>query len=479
MKHLTYTLALCFFLFQACTNTSKNESSTSNDSVNSLDEVVVSKDGSSIKVPASEVAQTINQLLPNAAPKPTTYRISPSKENILTTDAGTTITIPKDAFVDQDGNPIKGEVDVDFQEYHTASDVILSGIPMHVTTEDGSLEAFETAGMFDISGKDTKGNEVRIANNKTIQVDLATYKEEEDYNFYSYNKTSGLWKEEYKNTAVASNTARTQLTEKLSFFPEPEKPIEIKKASSNDFVFELAVDKRQNAEFSHFDGVLWKLKDNTIEDAQLFKQTIRDPNLTCIDRETSVFQLSGKVGTRKVQTKVQPVLFGSNWKKAQASFNKKLTAYKQGIEEKAVVERRKNKMAKFQRTLRVRSFGIFNCDRFLRMPERRKVSFRAVIVLPVLQKIIKQAYLIIKKRGQNNAVPVYTGGSNTFIYAPHEDNTLIGFDDDGNIYEFTNDKFKTLTAQKPSTESEQTINLQKTQFKVTSEREIQAYLDQL
>jgi hypothetical protein len=477
MKQLIPILVLCFFLFQACTQTTKSSNSSVNDSLE--EDVVVSEDGSSIIVPVSSVSKTIDQPLPNITPKPTTYKITPSIENVLITDAGTTITIPKDAFVDQKGNPIKGEIEVDFQEYHTAADVILSGIPMHVTTEDGSLEAFETAGMFDIAGKDTKGNEVRIANNKTIKIDLATYKEEEDFNFYSYNKTSGLWKEEYKNTAVASNSARTQLTEKLSFFPIPEKPIEIKKASSNDFVFELAVDKNRNVELSQFDDVLWKLNDNTIEDAQLFKQTIQDPNLTCIDREHSVFQLSGKVGTRKVQTKVQPVLFGSNWKKAQASFNKKVTAYKQGLENKAEMERRLDKMATFQRSLKVSAFGIYNCDRYLRMKGRKKITFRAVLVLPVLQKIIKRAFLIIKKKGQNNAVPVYTGGNGTFIYAPHEDNTLIGFDDDGNIFEFKNEKFKLLTAQRPVEDSEQTLNLDQTQYKATSPRDIQAYIDQL
>lgn len=477
MKKLTSLLVLGLFLFQACTQTSKSKTA---DRTNSKTEnITVSEDGTSIEVPVKSVAKSISKPLPNIAPKPTTYRISSNKENKVITELGSTITIPKDAFVDQDGNPVEGEVQIAFQEYHTASDVILSGIPMHVTTEDGSLEAFETAGMFDIAGTDTKGNELRIANNKTIRVDLATFKEDEDYNFYSYDKTKGLWEEEYKNTPVASNSARLQLSNELEFFPTPEKPLEIKRAQSNDFVFELAIDKTNNPEFRHFDNVLWKLTDNTIEDAQLFKQTIQDPNLTCIDRDNSVFQLTGKSGGRKVQTKVQPVLFGSNWKKAQASFNKKLSAYKKSVANKEEIAKRKNKMAQLQRSLSVSSFGIYNCDRYLRMPGRKKISFKALIMLPALQKMVQQAYLIIKKKGKNEAVPVYGGANGYFIYAPHEDNTLITFDDEGNIFEYNNNDFMKLTQKRPRADAEYTLNLQPTAYKITAERDVQAYLDQL
>lgn len=478
MKNLTITLVLAFVLFYACTPTSKTKQDQTNGD-DSTSQIELSEDQSSVTIPANAVAKQINEPLPQVNSKPTTYRISPSEENTVTTENGTTITVPKNAFVDQDGNPIKGDVQLAFKEFHTASDVILSGIPMHVTTEDGSLEAFETAGMFEIEGTDEQGNEVRIANNKTIRVDLATYKEEENYNFYSYDKQEGLWTEEYKNTPVASNTARAQVVEQLSFFPTPQKPIEIKKASSNDFVFELAIDRTNNPEFRHFDNVLWKLKDNTIEDAQLFEKTIRDPNLTCVDRDNSVFQLTGKVGSRKVQTRVQPVLFGSNWKKAQAAFNKKLKAFKESVANKEELEERSKKMAKFQRTLSVSSFGIYNCDRYLRMKGRRKISFAAVFMLPALQKMVKQAFLIIKKRGKNEAVPLYSGANGYFIYAPHENNTLITFDDEGNIFEFSNEQFKALTAQNPRADKEQTLNFNPTSFSVSSKRDIQAYLDNL
>ena len=477
MKNCTTLFALCFIVLQACTQTSKSKNT--NNSRTDVEKITISEDGSSVKIPSHLVGKTITKPLPNLAPKPLIYRVITNKEIKLVTELGSTITIPKNAFVDQDGNQVDGEVEITFEEFHTASDVILSGIPMHVITEDGSLEAFETAGMFDISGKDSEGNELRIANNKTIQVDLATYKEEENFNFYSYDKTERLWTEEYKNTPVASNTARLQLSEELSFFPTPEKPLEIKKATSNDFVFELAVDKTNNPEFSHFDNVLWKLTDNTIEDAQLFKQTIRNPNLTCIDRENSVFQLTGKSGGRKVQTKVQPVLFGSNWKKAQKSFNKKISSYKKSLEDKENLIKRQDKMASFQRSLSVNSFGIYNCDRYLRMKGRKKISFKAILMLPALQKIVKQAYLIIKKKKGNEAVPLYGGTNGYFIYAPHEDNTLISFDDDGNLFEFSNEEFMKLTAIRPRTDVKHTLNLQATAFKMTAERDVQAYLDQL
>jgi len=76
-------------------------------------------------------------------------------------------------------------------------------------------------------------------------------------------------------------------------------------------------------------------------------------------------------------------------------------------------------------------------------------------------------------------VPLYSGANGYFIYAPHEDNTLITFDDEGNIFEFSNEQFKALTAQNPRADKEQTLNFNPTSFSVSSKRDIQAYLDNL
>jgi hypothetical protein len=468
---LTLTLAI------GCTSSDSSTSTTSDGTTVDAENIAVN----SAELQAHFASNTLKleKPLPNIAPKPTTYRVNPTKENVLHTERGTTITIPKDAFVDDKGRPVKGEVEIAFQEYHTASDVILSGIPMHVISEEGNLEAFETAGMFDISGKDASGHEIRVAENKTLAIELATFKEEKNFNFYSLDKEKGEWKELYKNTEVSNNLAKAELNANLEAIELPERPIEVKRAQSSDFVFELGIDKAKNPEFKAFDNVLWKLTDNTIEDAQLFSETIRNPNLTCVDKEKSIFQLTGTARERKISARVQPVLFGSNWKKAQASFSKKLANFKEAAKNKVNLVSRKNKMADLQRNLAVNEFGTYNCDRYSRMKGRKKISFKAIFFVPAISKAVQQAYLIIKKGLKKEAVPIHGTAAQYFIYAPHENNTLITFDDDGNLFEFNAAKFEQLTAKNPRVDSEQTLAFSPTDYKITSERDLSAYLEKL
>lgn len=476
MKSKTIILLVSIWAV-ACT--SKNRNTTAHSSETKSQNSETSEQTTPLPTEGIKLARAISTTVANAASEPTRFTIDTKKENTLTTAQGTTITIPKDAFVDANGDPVQGDVTIAFNEYHTASDIILSGIPMHIETENGNLETFETAGMFDIAGQDATGNEVRIASNKTLSIELATFKEDTDYNFYKFDKTENIWTEEYKNTPVASNTARARFTEEYEAMGEVQKPIAIQKASSSDFVFELAVDQSENPEFKHFDDVMWKLTDNTIEDAQLFRQQIRDPNLTCIDRETSLYKLTGTAGGQKISTQVQPVLFGSNWKKAQARFNLKMTSYKASLKEREKEKATLENMAKLQRNIQISGFGTYNCDRYTRMKLRKKISFKALFLLPAIQKAVNKAYLIIKKEGQKEAIPLYSGQDGFFIYAPHENNTLITFDDDGTLYEFTNADFERITAMNPKADSKQTLSLKATTYKIASQTDMTAYLDRL
>ncbi len=415
--------------------------------------------------------------LPDIKPGPTTFTINVQEEHVLTTELGSTITIPKDAFVDEDGNPVEGEVKISFQEYHSASDVILSGIPMHIVSENGELEAFETAGMFEIKGQDEGGNEIRVAADKTLAIELASFKEDNDFNFYALDEEKGTWTELSKNTQAVNNQARSSV--ELELGPEPTPPVQIQKANSTDFVFDLAVDSKLNPEFSTFDNVLWKLEDEKSVNKELFKNTISNPKLECVDRAKSTYLLTGMSKAKNVNARVQPVLFGSNWRKAQAKFNAKFGEYQAKIERRKKRENEMLRMAKFQRNLSISNFGIFNCDRFSRMKEQKKVRFSAVFLLPALKKTIDNAFLIIKKGLNREAVPVSGLSASNFIYSPDENNTLITFDEDGNVYEFTNARFEEITSMNLRPTDEYSFKLKTTGVNIANQDDLDDYLDQL
>ena len=106
--------------------------------------------------------------------------------------------IPAQCFVDQDGNPIQDSVQILFKEYHSSADIICSGIPMQ---NDGSDAIMETAGMFEISGT-YNGHDVSFQDGKEILVDLVSFNETKDFDFFEMEKNTCQWKSLGQNTPI-------------------------------------------------------------------------------------------------------------------------------------------------------------------------------------------------------------------------------------------------------------------------------------
>lgn len=151
------------------------------------------KDTKSVKGIANEGASYV--LLEKAlakikdAPKKFTFNTAKSQDLILPT--GSTVHVPANAFVDKNGIPIKGKVTIEWNEYHSISDVISSGIPMDYDSLGQGYDLV-TGGMFKIKGFQ-KGEEVFIANNKQLQVDIASTNQRRGMNFYSFDETTQKW----------------------------------------------------------------------------------------------------------------------------------------------------------------------------------------------------------------------------------------------------------------------------------------------
>jgi hypothetical protein len=97
------------------------------------------------------------------------------------------ITIPPYAFLDKDGNIVKGNVEVSYREFFNYMDIFLSGIPMHFNSSQ-----LESAGMFEFTA--SKNNEPVYANPENkISVMLASLKETPGYNMYYYDMKQKRW----------------------------------------------------------------------------------------------------------------------------------------------------------------------------------------------------------------------------------------------------------------------------------------------
>lgn len=129
--------------------------------------------------------------IPALAPAYQQFSINAQKDTTLSIASGTQITIPANSLVDATGAVVKGEAMIKYREYHDATSVVLSGIPMNYNS-NGQEQHFQTAGMFDIAGEQN-GAALAIKEGSGIQVDLASFAEGLDYNLFALNKKTG-WK---------------------------------------------------------------------------------------------------------------------------------------------------------------------------------------------------------------------------------------------------------------------------------------------
>lgn len=138
----------------------------------------------------------VNPPIEKFVKKPTYKNVSATDDNELVLGR-TAFTIEKNAFLDANGNPYNGEVQLAYTEYFSTTDIFLSGITM---TSDSAGEnlGFSSAGMFSLTAKDDAGNELTLDPEKPIDVAMQSSDANPDMNLYSLNE-QGEWDFEGKD----------------------------------------------------------------------------------------------------------------------------------------------------------------------------------------------------------------------------------------------------------------------------------------
>lgn len=119
------------------------------------------------------------------------YTINANKDTVLMLPNGTSISIPAGAMVTAEGQLVTGSYELQYREFHDAIDIMLAGIPMEINSV-GEKRVLRTAGMFEMNALQIGAN-IRIAENKVIDVRFASKYPGSDYNFFYMNPESGSW----------------------------------------------------------------------------------------------------------------------------------------------------------------------------------------------------------------------------------------------------------------------------------------------
>ncbi len=128
---------------------------------------------------------------PGLEMKLSSYTINANTDTVLILSNGTSISIPAGAMVTGEGQTVTGTYELQYREFHDAIDILLAGIPMEFTSV-GERRVFRTAGMFEMKAQQN-GSNIKIAENKKIDVRFASRYPGSEYSFFYMNPESGSW----------------------------------------------------------------------------------------------------------------------------------------------------------------------------------------------------------------------------------------------------------------------------------------------
>lgn len=357
--------------------------------------------------------------------KPIVQQINANKGGTIDIESGTQIVIPPNTFVDANGVPVQGEIEVNYREFHNVTDIVASGIPMRCS-KDGQAGFLKTAGMFEIRAS-AAGQPLTIANDKKVEVNMASYYEGSEYDFYYFDESTKAWQQTGTGTPK-ENTAKKQKDLQLER-KTPASPMPPQKFDESRFVFDLDVDFKQFPELRAFEKVTWQYagtsdKDNPEKNDWIFSETWEDVKVLPENMEKGLFAIHFIKGEKVFKTLATPALMGSDFDEAMASYRQKMAAYNSILGEVAVERRRLQQQANFIRSVSITNTGFHNWDYWQKQAGRMLITANFKFETSVNHDVSKIAVFHIFDKGRN--VLRYPALQNvSFHFDPRQDNTIV------------------------------------------------------
>lgn len=335
--------------------------------------------------------------------------VDASKGGVIQNKRGSKLTFPRYAFVDKDGKEIStGKVEIRYREFMDQIDQVVSGIPMTYDSA-GVTYQFLSAGMLEVKGY-VGDEEVQIAPEKEIQVELASGIKGTEYNLYELNPKERNWDCLGKDKVVEKNIepkvkkvptlTPEQETAKLQKVPqfqkleakkvkiqneiaeiektEPKAPL---KASETKPGMELEYDKKEFPELDNVANVKFEFADGQIVEKKDADIVWNDIQLEKVNDQYKVTYTETETGYSKSYF-VDIAYEGEHYDSAKSKFDTDFAVYSEELngrknEERKVMRQiaavRNNLFQKeaqnqaiaqtyVYRIFNVNNFGTFNCD---------------------------------------------------------------------------------------------------------------------
>lgn len=407
-------------------------------------------DDVNITNPKDEVLVIINPI--NGTDEtPRTFQISSEEAKTIDLENGGSLEFPANAFVDQNGKPTKGNVDIEWQEFHSLGDIMLSGIPMKYDSAGVQFDLV-SGGMFTIHASQ-KGEPVEIAPSKKVGVNVASIQDTPCYNFYEMDEKSGDWK--YETTKVAE---------------VPESMVaKVAEIKSQPDLLDVNLSTKAFPELAKLDIVGWEVK-RTLKLAEKSILKMQSTKLRLIKTDSLGLTLEAKTaGHQSLKYPVAPYTV------AQAMKDSKMNRKEM---EKTFADTRefaKEMLAgRVIRSIDIDNFGTYNWDIINKRENSKPLFAKFNFPNNVNPKLVS---LFLVSPDENVIVSYNALGDEKFSFDPELKNCLIAILPGNKIVSVSNEGFSLARSLKKGQVCE--FEFKETGIKLNSSKDIMNHMNAL
>ncbi len=280
---------------------------------------------------------------------------------------GTMIKIAPGSFEKNDGSPITGPITLKVREFHNPSEIFQSGIPM---SQDSLRNNFlQSAGMIELRAFNN-GEELKLKNNKSVDVELAGFKASDGYQLY-YLENNKNWIVTDTFKSVENERKKTKLGKILSFLGKPFR----KKEVPDEIIFDLVGNVKEAPYLKNLQNQKWRVSGKNVTPAVVEAMRINwdEVKVVALNKKKNRFALTFSTTmmdenessiTKKITVEATPV-FDQNNQLAQNSFENDLKEYELTLKKMEVEKKRVEQEADMVNSFKVNKMGIWNIDKLM------------------------------------------------------------------------------------------------------------------
>ena len=405
--------------------------------------------------------------------------MDPKVSKVIETAKGSKFNIPENAFVFEDGSLVKDSVKIKICEYRSASEILMSGIPMTCDSA-GKTYNFESAGMFEIKGN-CNGKEVFLASGKSINVSFVS-SDNGNYDFYCLDEQTGKWKN--KGTSKICkirpvDSSKVAVKDKKGNKEIIKKLVEPKQVNKNKSILDFDVDMQGFPELNLYSGIVWQYSDNEKypdpdKNKWIFNTKWNKFDLKPLSDNTEyIITLSNN--SKSFSTSVVPVLSKKNYNKALAIFKKNIEKYNEQITQVENEISRQEVEESFTRSFSINQMGMYNWDRFYHDCNAIKLIADFKFDKMKTCDFNKITIFLVTENGRT-VVRLPKSDWNMFSFNPALDNKFIAVLPENKIAYFGLKEFKELKIDELKRSGNYCFNLKVSDTPITSSKTLNDFI---